>query len=109
MTERQSQLIKNESPLTVDDAATREHYRERLREYLKDPAFRAIEGFPIGNDEAILAMSDPPYYTACPNPFFQDVLDQWIESSGQFNEKNLEAIDGAGVEPYVADVSEGKG
>ena len=41
----------------------------KLREKLKDPAFRKIEGFPIGEDEDILALSDPPYYTACPNPF----------------------------------------
>ena len=45
---------------------------ERLREKLKDPEFRKIEGFPIGSDEDILALSDPPYYTACPNPFLED-------------------------------------
>ena len=27
---------------------------------------RNIEGFPIGKDEDIIALSDPPYYTACP-------------------------------------------
>ncbi len=26
---------------------------------------RDIEGFPIGSDQAILALSNPPYYTAC--------------------------------------------
>src|SRR5205807_236266 len=36
----------------------REEYRRRLAEKLKDPAFRQIEGFPIGTDEAILALSD---------------------------------------------------
>ena len=30
---------------------------------------RNIEGFPIGSDEDIIALSRPPYYTACPNPF----------------------------------------
>jgi hypothetical protein len=29
---------------------------------------RHIEGFPLGKDEDILALSDPPYYTACPEP-----------------------------------------
>jgi hypothetical protein len=29
---------------------------------LKEPDFRKIEGFPIGDDEDILALSDPPYY-----------------------------------------------
>jgi hypothetical protein len=49
--------------------AERAAYVERLSEKLRDPEFRKIEGFPIGDDEAILALSDPPYYTACPNPF----------------------------------------
>jgi hypothetical protein len=50
------------------EAARREHYLGLLAEKLKDPEFRKIEGFPIGEDEDILALSDPPYYTACPNP-----------------------------------------
>lgn len=54
--------------------ARREHFLNLLREKLKVPAFRNTEGFPIGTDEAILAMSDPPYYTACPNPFLEDFV-----------------------------------
>jgi DNA modification methylase len=54
--------------------ARREHFLNLLAEKLKDPEFRKIEGFPIGTDEAILAMSDPPYYTACPNPFLEDFV-----------------------------------
>ena len=42
------------------DDARREHYTELLREKLKDSEFRKIEGFPIGEDEDILALSDPP-------------------------------------------------
>lgn len=57
-----------------DDNARREHFLEILREKLKDPAFRVIEGFPVGSDEDILAFSDPPYYTACPNPFLEDFI-----------------------------------
>ena len=34
------------------DEARRAYFTERLREHLKDPAFRAIKGFPIGEDEA---------------------------------------------------------
>ena len=56
------------------DDARREHFTKLLAEKLKDPAFRKIEGFPQGTDEAILAMSDPPYYTACPNPFLEDFV-----------------------------------
>ena len=57
-----------------DDEARRKYFLEKLREKLKDPAFRKIEGFPIGEDEDILALSDPPYYTACPNPFIADFV-----------------------------------
>lgn len=52
--------------------ARREHFMKLLAEKLKDPAFRSQEGFPLGSDDAILAMSDPPYYTACPNPWLAD-------------------------------------
>ncbi len=57
-----------------NDDARREHFLGILREKLKDPEFRKIEGFPIGEDEDILALSDPPYYTACPNPFIEDFI-----------------------------------
>lgn len=54
--------------------ARREHFLKLLAEKLKDPAFREQEGFPKGTDDAILAMSDPPYYTACPNPWLPDFV-----------------------------------
>tara|TARA_R100000005_G_scaffold18672_2_gene7887 strand:+ start:37692 stop:40454 length:2763 start_codon:yes stop_codon:yes gene_type:complete len=60
-----------------DDQARREHYLKLLAEKLKDPEFRKQEGFPRGTDEAILAMSDPPYYTACPNPWLADFVQQY--------------------------------
>ena len=47
---------------------------------LKDPEFRKIEGFPIGSDEDILALSDPPYYTACPNPFIADFIKHYRQA-----------------------------
>jgi 16S rRNA G966 N2-methylase RsmD len=59
------------------DEARRSYFRDRLREYLKDPYFRQQAGFPIAEDEAIVLMSDPPYYTACPNPFLRDLVAQW--------------------------------
>ncbi len=52
--------------------ARRLHFLKLLREKLQDPEFRKIEGFPIGTDEAILAMSDPPFYTACPKDCVQN-------------------------------------
>jgi hypothetical protein len=61
----------------AEEHAKRDKYHRRLVEYLKDPAFRSIEGFPIGTDEDILALSDPPYYTAYPNPFLPEIIEQW--------------------------------
>ena len=49
-----------------NDEKRREYFPEKLREKLKDPEFWKIEGFPIGEDKDIPALSDPPYYTACP-------------------------------------------
>ena len=54
------------------EAARREHFLKLLQERLEDPSFRGQLGFPEGTNEAILEMSDPPYYTACPNPWLGD-------------------------------------
>jgi hypothetical protein len=85
-----------------NDKDRRAHFTVKLREKLKDPAFRTIEGFPIGDDEDILALSDPPYYTACPNPFLADFITY-------FGSKYDGDSDTHSVEPFAADVSEGKG
>lgn len=82
------------------DEARREHYLKLLAEKLKDPEFRKIEGFPIGEDEDILALSDPPYYTACPNPWIGEFVQHYGQS---YNPKELYHR-----EPFAADVSEGK-
>lgn len=62
---------------------------------------RHIEGFPIARDEDIIAISRPPYYTACPNPFIADFI---RENGTPYDEK----IDTYHREPFAADVSEGK-
>ena len=59
------------------DRARREHFSNLLAEKLKDPEFRKQDGFPQGTDEAILAMSDPPYYTACANPWLADFVSHY--------------------------------
>lgn len=64
-------------------------------------SLRDIEGFPIGKDEDILALSDPPYYTACPNPYINDFIK---EHGKPYDEKT----DNYHREPFVGDVSEGK-
>lgn len=81
------------------DHARREHFTILLAEKLKDPEFRKIEGFPIGSDEDILALSNPPFYTACPNPFIDDFVRLHSRSHGG---------DSYSKEPFAADVSEGK-
>ena len=60
-----------------NDDARRAHFTEELCKKLQDPEFRKIEGFPIGEDEDILKLSDPPYYTACPNPWIRDFIAEW--------------------------------
>lgn len=83
-----------------NDEERRKHFLDILREKLKDPEFRKIEGFPIGSDEDILTLSDPPYYTACPNPFIAD----FIKHYG----KPYDPSKPYSREPFAADVSEGK-
>lgn len=81
----------------------REYYRNELR--LKLPELKKIEGFPIGEDEDIINLSDPPYYTACPNPWLNDFIAEWEKEKENIKERNpVFHID----EPYASDVSEGK-
>lgn len=80
--------------------ARREYFLNLLAEKLKDPAFRAQEGFPIGTDDEILNLSDPPYYTACPNPF--------VSSFITHERLKHPRTDRTVAEPFAADVSEGK-
>jgi DNA modification methylase len=84
----------------ISEEARREHFLKLLSEKLKDAEFRKIEGFPIGKDEDILALSDPPYYTACPNPWISDFLRHYGTPYDPKQPYHRE--------PFAADVSEGK-
>jgi DNA modification methylase len=84
----------------VSDDARREHFLQLLGDKLKDPAFRNQSGFPQGTDEAILAASDPPYYTACPNPWLAD----FVERYGKPYDPEEKYARG----PFAADVNEGR-
>ncbi|MDK2985951.1 MAG: hypothetical protein PWQ96_1594, partial [Clostridia bacterium] len=87
-----------------NDEERRKYFTEELRKRL--PELKKIEGFPIGEDEDILALSDPPYYTACPNPFIPDFIKEWeAEKREMYGEEEEEYH----REPFAADVSEGKG
>lgn len=78
----------------------RELPRVELTKELLD-SVRHIEGFPIGSDEDIIRLSDPPYYTACPNPF----IGEFIKKYGKPYDPET---DNYHREPFAADVSEGK-
>lgn len=86
-----------------NDEARRTHFIAELRKKLQDPEFRKIEGFPIGSDEDILNLSDPPYYTACPNPWIADFIAEW-EAQKPAKPEGYQYY----REPFAADVSEGK-
>ena len=83
-----------------NDQARREHFLALLEEKLQDPEFCKTPGFPQGSDEAILRMSDPPYYTACPNPFLGD----FVRCYG----KPYDPDEVYEREPFAVDVSVGK-
>jgi len=72
-------------------------------------------GFPHGEIEDILNLSDPPYYTACPNPWIGDFIAFWEAEKRRNGETvNIPASphprvpDSHHREPFAADVSEGK-
>jgi 16S rRNA G966 N2-methylase RsmD len=81
-----------------DDEARRAHFLRILEERLGDPKFRKRDDFPLGDDSDILALSDPPFYTACPNPFLRDFVTHYRGA-----DQHESAPD-----PFVGDVTEGK-
>jgi len=106
----QSQI--EQEPVTVfgltfkNDEERRQYFREELRRRL--PELRAIEGFPIGEDDDIINLSDPPYYTACPNPWLNDFIKQWEDEKKQLQLEGKRKVNFEVKEPYASDVSEGK-
>jgi len=80
----------------VNDLERRKYFSGELKKKL--PELREKSGFPLASDEEILKLSDPPYFTLCPNPWINEFLSEW----GGQNE------DEYNIEPFVADVSEGK-
>ncbi|MGO0122460.1 DNA methyltransferase [Desulfothermobacter acidiphilus] len=76
-------------------AARREPHKDLLQLW-KDEV-----GFPQGKMEDILRLSDPPYYTTCPNPFVEDFI-------RHYGKPYDPETDNYRREPFAADVSEGK-
>ena len=102
---RQSAAVENDSTqmeclgLTFEsEAARREHFIERLKAKL--PELRQRPDFPVADDEDVLRLSDPPYYTACPNPF----LAEFVAHHG----RPYDPDEPYHREPFAVDVSAGK-
>ena len=89
-----------------NDEARRAYFREELRKKL--PELKKIEGYPIGEDDDIINLSDPPYYTACPNPWQNDFIDEWENEKKKLEERGLRREGFEIKSPYASDVSEGK-
>lgn len=79
------------------DDARRAYFLDKLREKLRDPELRKMAGFPTGSDEDILRLSDPPYYTACPNPFLPNII---AERAGRGDDEEYHRA------PYASDLAE---
>ena len=107
-----NESAKDSGPVTClgmtfdNDDARREYFREELRKKL--PELKHIEGFPIGEDEDIINLSDPPYYTACPNPWLNDFIAEWEQEKIELEKQGKRSADFQVNEPYASDVSEGK-
>lgn len=82
-----------ENPQGWDVDGAREELRERL------DSVRNVDGFPIGDDDAIVGLSLPPFHTTCPNPF----LEEWIEAN------RTDDDDRPDPGPFVTDITVGKG
>lgn len=125
----QLNMMEDEKKTSSLSEEEKEKYRKILKEKL--PELKKIEGFPLGKDEDILSLSDPPYYTACPNPFINEFIKKWEwekhcfhhEAGMKDTEGNLITEESFAIkkcpscieidstyhrEPYAADVSEGK-
>lgn len=62
---------------------------------------RTAPGTPLGDDADVLAMSLPPYATACPNPYLGD----WLAATEPEGHADREYVDPG---PFTTDISEGK-
>ena len=107
-------MFKQETyqPVTVlgktfaTDDERREYFRNELRKKL--PELKTMDGFPIGEDDDIINLSDPPFYTACPNPWLNDFVAEWENEKKELEKQGFRKDDFEVVEPYARDIKEGK-
>lgn len=88
----------------MGDESRRREMAERMRQAGSDKdllqRWKDEVGFPHGEIEDILGISDPPYFTACPNPFISAFI--------QHHSKPYDPNEPYRREPLAIDVSEGK-
>ena len=103
---------KHEGPVTVlehtfeNDDERRAFFREELRKRL--PELKKIEGYPIGEDDDIIALSDPPYFTACPNPWLDDFVEEWEAEKKILVAEGKREAEKVVTEPYAYGITQGK-
>ena len=94
---KQNRLIENQA--TDDFVKTLELTQEKIKQDMEK--MKTIEGFPKGDDEDILELSNSPYFTAYPNPYIVKFL-------RKFGKPYNAQTDNYKREPFVGDVSERK-
>lgn len=104
--EKANKEVKCLGKTFASDDERREYFREELRKKL--PELKKMEGFPIGEDDDIINLSDPPYYTACPNPWLNDFISDWEKEKKNLEAQGKRRADFEVRTPYASDVSEGK-
>lgn len=62
---------------------------------------KCVEGFPIGEDDDLLGISNPPYYTAYPNPYIKDFIEK-------YGKTYAEETDDYHREPFIENESHGR-
>ena len=87
------------SETRLRELAERMRYAESDKDLLQ--RWKDEVGFPHGEIEDILKLSDPPYYTPCPNPFIDDFIQHHAKSYDPKTDEYRR-------EPFAADVIEGK-
>lgn len=99
-------------PVTVlgktfaSDEERRAYFREELRKKL--PELKRIEGYPLGDDEDIINLSDPPYFTACPNPWLNNFVIEWEKEKKQLVAEGKRKEEKKVSEPYAYGITQGK-
>ena len=94
---KQNMLVENQK--TDDFVKSLELTPEKIKQDMEK--MKTIEGFPNGDDEDILELSNPPYYTSYPNPYI-------VKFIQQFGKPYDPQTDSYKKEPFVGDISESK-